>query len=1004
MCDCLFFVLHSSLKCVIFADKTNHYLNKYLFLTIKTNVIMKKLLLSVLAVLSVVSVNAFQKDDYLYTMTAKFKVTGDNVVTNGDFANATTGWTNQEGAEVSALSWQYTPGAGPNGEAALMSLNADEGNVLARTFELTAGKYSISYWIKGGDAGGTTANSSANANYAGVFVNNDASLTTVVRQVNDQATFTTEWSQIVDTVDIASGEYLVMYFDKMAANTMVTGFEIHEIKEVYDTRKLEYEVNFAKELLAQTEYFVNGVEDFQMVVGALEEAIVAPSEYINTDDVTASADFIENEWKPALQAFLAANSADAMSKFTHWYDGTKGQKLSSKGSWVLPSGRWFHCNNVYTEEEMQRIYNQIQGTYDMPEADAYVQTQLAPGTYMLSMDIKGFYYAGSAADVRYTPNYNSTVKGVTLYGNADSVKIDVLPTTAYKRYTVFFKIDTDSANNAKFGIEHVFDADMVGKKLGGEVSLSNVYFRQVGLSQEDFDLITLVGNIATQQNALKVMIDSAKTVTAKTAEYPWGMEVLVAAIAPHETFLNDTYAKYVDAAGNNIGTTLADEAMPDSIMNAMRAMRTSIQNLYALNQPNKDIVEAIAYHRGVIVDALFAGATASSRAAYETSIADAEALYKTLGTLDSIAGAAEAVKYNDAIALMETKELAFKESCASYAAPAPKAVKNADMRNGGTGKPSKNSELKDWDSVFDTANGWKSGEKWNYADLSKYGIDGCAVQYWRGYTASPQGQTSQQITLTDAGVYEFEAYTYGNNENSKGRGYYTPVTDETSGLTVDTLFDKSGLKIFFGLSGIEDSIRVHSQYSEDGYKPSKKTVTYIKAADGDETFAFGFHSTTENISGSGCNYIGFGPVRLLYGGATDVYLKDLEADVTETVAKAQAMVDANKDKEAYTWLTTKLERYIKDAQEARLPWMGVTVDAANQAKVVTAKRNAIINMNLTMDRLTTVITGIEGVEAETVLDANAKGVYSITGVKLGNELKGLQKGLYIINGKKYIVK
>ena len=575
---------------------------------------MKKLLLSVLAVLSVVSVNAFQKDDYLYTMTAKFKVTGDNVVTNGDFANATTGWTNQEGAEVSALSWQYTPGAGPNGEAAIMSLSADEGNVLARTFELTAGKYSISYWIKGGDAGGTTANSSANANYAGVFVNNDASLTTVVRQVNDQTTFTTEWSQVVDTVDIASGEYLVMYFDKMAANTMVTGFEIHEIMEVYDTRKLEYEVNFAKELLAQTEYFVNGVEDFQMVVGALEEAIVAPNEFINTDDITGTTDFIEQEWKPALQAFLAANSADAMSKFTHWYDGTKGQKLNKKGSWVLPSGRWFHCNNVYTEEEMQRIYNQIQGSYDVPEADAYVQTQLAPGTYMLSMDIKGFYYAGTASDVRYTPNYNSQVKGLSLYGNADSVKIDVLPTTAYKRYTVFFKIDTDSANNAKFGVEHVFDPDMAGKKLGGEISLSNVYFRQVGLSQDDFDLITLVGNIATQQNALKDRIDSAKVVIGKTAEYPWGMEVVAASIEPQETFLNETYAKYVDAAGNNVGTTLDDAAMPDSILKAVRAMNSVFSNLYALNQPNKAIVEAIAYHRGVIVDALYANASASSKA------------------------------------------------------------------------------------------------------------------------------------------------------------------------------------------------------------------------------------------------------------------------------------------------------------------------------------------------------------------------------------------------------
>lgn len=964
---------------------------------------MKKLLLSVLAVLSVVSVNAFQKDDYLYTMTAKFKVTGDNVVTNGDFANATTGWTNQEGAELSALSWQYTPGAGPNGEAVVMSLSADEGNVLARTFELQAGKYAVSYWIKG-EATGTTSNAAGGANYAGIFVNNDASLTTVVRQVNDQINFTPEWSQVIDTVNIASGEYLVIYFDKMAANTMVTGFEISEIMEVYDTRKLEYEVNFAKELLAQTEYFVNGVEDFVPVVEAVEAAIAAPNEFINTDDITGTTDFIENEWKPALQGFLAANSADAISKFTHWYDGTKGQKLTKKGSWTLEGARWFHCNNVYTEEEMQRVYSEIGGGYDIPNSNAYVQTTLAPGTYMLSMDVRGYYYSGSTKALQYVVDYTTPMTGAAVYGNTDSVKIDTLPATGYKRYTVFFTIPEQADNNAKFGFAHTLDPNMVGKKKGGQISLSNLYFRQVGLSQEEFDLITLVGNIATQQNALKERIDSAKIVIGKTAEYPWGMEVVAASIEPQETFLNETYAKYVDAAGNNVGTTLDDAAMPDSILKAVRAMNSVFSNLYALNQPNKDIVEAIAYHRDVIVDALYANASASSKAAYESSIADAEALYKTLGTLDSIAGAAEAVKYNDAIALMVTKELAFKESCASYAAPAPKAVKNADMRNGGTGKPSKNTVLNDWDSVFDTANGWKSGERWNYADLSKYGIDGCAVQYWRGYTASPQGQTSQQITLTDAGVYEFEAYTYGNNENNKGRGYYTPVSDETSGLTVDTLFDKSGLKIFFGLSGIEDSIRVHSQYSEDGYKPSKKTVTYIKAADGDETFAFGFHATTENISGSGCNYIGFGPVRLLYGGATDAYLKDLEADVTETVAKAQAMVDANKDKEAYTWLTTKLERYIKDAQEARLPWMGVAVDAANQAKVVTAKRNAIINMNLTMDRLTTVITGIEGVEAETVLDANAKGVYSITGVKLGNELKGLQKGLYIINGKKYIVK
>lgn len=967
---------------------------------------MKKLLLSVLAVLSVVSVNAFQKDDYLYTHTAKFKVTSDNLVTNGDFSDAVyfTGWTDQNGAEVSALSWQYTPAAGPNGEAALMSLSGEEGNVLARSFELNAGTYSISYWIKG-ETGGTTSTAVGGTNYAAFYVNNDASLSTVVRQVSDQESFSTEWAQVTDTVVIASGEYLVMYFDRMATGTMVTGFEINEVTQVYDTRILERRINFVKEMLAKPEYFPNMYDDMVGILSAVEATIKGEGEPLfNIDNIAETTDFLTNEFEPVVKEFMAQNSADMIAAWgiKRWVDSGKVQKGNGVGGWSGSGGRWFHNGNGVADED-DAIVNYIEG-FDIPDATQYISKEgLKPGSpFMLSMDVMGYWFVAKASSGKSVINYNSNPSGVSIYVNGDTLDCGVFDERNYTTYTVFGTVGEDGKLTA--GMNFVLPETERGVARGGRVFIANPILLMMGTSQAEQDLIVLVQNIATQQNALKDRIDSAKVVIGKTAEYPWGMEVVAASIEPQETFLNETYAKYVDAAGNNVGTTLDDAAMPDSILKAVRAMNSVFSNLYALNQPNKDIVEAIAYHRGVIVDALYANASASSKAAYESSIADAEALYKTLGTLDSIAGAAEAVKYKDAIALMETKELAFKESCASYAAPAPKAVKNADMRNGGTGKPGKNSELKDWDSVFDTANGWKSGEKWNYADLTGYGIDGCAVQYWRGYTASPQGQTSQQITLTDAGVYEFEAYTYGNNENSKGRGYYTPVTDETSGLTVDTLFDKSGLKIFFGLSGIEDSIRVHSQYSEDGYKPSKKTVTYIKAADGDETFAFGFHSTTENISGSGCNYIGFGPVRLLYGGATDAYLKDLEADVTETVAKAQAMVDANKDKEAYTWLTTKLERYIKDAQEARLPWMGVAVDASNQAKVVTAKRNAIINMNLTMDRLTTVITGIEGVEAETVLDANAKGVYSITGVKLGNELKGLQKGLYIINGKKYIVK
>lgn len=48
------------------------------------------------------------------------------------------------------------------------------------------------------------------------------------------------------------------------------------------------------------------------------------------------------------------------------------------------------------------------------------------------------------------------------------------------------------------------------------------------------------------------------------------------------------------------------------------------------------------------------------------------------------------------------------------------------------------------------------------------------------------------------------------------------------------------------------------------------------------------------------------------------------------------------------------------------------------------------------------VTGINGVEAET--NIKNKGVYSISGVKVGDSVEGLTKGIYIVNGKKIVVK
>lgn len=948
---------------------------------------MKKLLLSVLAVLSVVSVNAFQKDDYLYTHTAKFKVTGENLVTNGNFSDATTGWTNQDGTEVSALSWQYTEAAGPNGEAALMSLSGEEGNVLARSFELNAGTYSISYWIKG-ETGGTTSTAVGGTNYAAFYVNNDASLSTVVRQVSDQESFSTEWTQVTDTVDIASGEYLVMYFDRMATGTMVTGFEINEVTQVYDTRILERRINFVKEMLAKPEYFPNMYDDMVGILSAVEATIKGEGEpFFNIDNIAETTDFLTNEFEPVVKEFMAQNSADMIAAWSikRWVASGKVQKGNGVGGWSGSGGRWFHNGNGVADED-DAIVNYIEG-FDLPDATQYISKEgLKPGSpFMLSMDVMGYWFVAKASSGKSVINYNSNPSGVSIYVNADTLDCGVFDERNYTTYTVFGTVGEDGKLTA--GMNFVLPEAERGVARGGRVFIANPILLMMGTSQAEQDLAVLVKNIAAQQNGLKVMIDSAKTVTAKTAEYPWGMDALIAAIPAIEDYLNSTYS-VVDAEGNNVSLTvdLTDEqkALPTDIENQMKAMRTAIQNLYALNQPIYDIAERIAYHRGVIVDELYAGAVAATRAEYEAAIAAAETLKASVTKLDSIPAAEEKVKFETAMTTMNDKEKSFKLSCASYHAPADLQIKNGDFVNGG--KRSKSGTVNDWTIVKGT--NYKEHTWPNLTEIAGYEAYG--VQTWRGYTAPPQMKLSQVSKVSLPGVYEFRVLGQGHSENNKYRGYYTMINDEETGTAIDTTFEQSELYYFMGANGIPDSTTFHSQYSNDLYKASWFSVCYVKETTEEEDFEYGVEGNRTLRDGMGPNTYMIGAARLFYCGDATAYTKDIDADLANYVGQANALIATEAAQaEANKWMTIKLQRYVNDAAAATK---------------LTDKMNTIHRLKETIARLNELVTGIEGVEAETVVNAEAKGIYSITGVKLGNELKGLQKGLYIINGKKYIVK
>ncbi len=948
---------------------------------------MKKLLLSVLAVLGVASVNAYEVNDFLYTPSAKFKVIGENLVTNGNFSDATAGWTNQEGTEVSALSWQYVPAAGPNGENALMSLSAEDGNVLARVFELNAGTYSISYWIKG-EVSGTTANTSADPNYAAFYVNTDASIATNTRQVNDIESFNTEWKQFVDTVTISAGEYLVAYFNKIAANTMVTNFEIHEIAQVYDTRIIERELAYVKELMAMTELFPEQAE-LPDVVGAIEAALAGDTsfgiDFSDPGSIAGIEDFLVQNYYPNRELFFSNNSANMLSFITNgdisgWPKFNNGDGKTSQGDWKFSGTtmRWGHAADAASAN------NAYPGSYDLLDGTCMIEKAgLKPGKYLFSLEVMAEKYLKTKVNGGYYhPDYNTFGVNGKIFIGADSVLVDTLPNRYYARHYVIADV-TDTLRAGFY-----FPGYEVGAG-GGTFRFQNAELYLIGYSDAQIALEQLVKNIATQQNALKVMIDSAKTVSAKTAEYPWGMDALLAVIPTFEDYLNSTYA-IVDAEGNNVSLTteLTDEqnALPSEISSQMSAMRTAIQNLYALNKPITDIAEAIAYHRGEIVNELYAAAAATARANYEASIAAAEALKASVSQLDSIPAAEEKIKFENAIADMTAKEVLFKKTCASYAAPAPETIAAPDF----TGQTNKALPKNGWTGVN---GGDMRNQDWKYQTWNVEGREEFGRGYtsgWRGNTVCPRAKVSQVVTLETEGVYEMSAFAYGANENTKYWGYFTIIADEETGTSIDTTFDNSKHRIFLGPNGIPDSTLVHSQYLTDLYRPSKFSVYYVKEGEGPVEVELGFESRAEWVNKNGANIWGFGGVDLKYAGATAKYETDLSADLAKYVAEANALIATEAAQaEVNKWMTIKLQRYVNDAAAAT---------------TLAQKMNTIHRLKETMERLNVLVTGIEGVEAETVVDADAKGVYSITGVKLGNELKGLQKGLYIINGKKYIVK
>lgn len=920
----------------------------------------KRLLISFAAIMGAMTSFAYNQGDYVYTHDAKFKVVGENILTNGNFSANYDGWKDYADGALSPDYWSIETGAAQDGKGnVIQSANASAdltGNYMYQAVPFESGNsYVITFKMKGVEPG-TSSITQKTSNYVDVFANADGTTSKTADRFQQVATtdaISAEWTSysysFTDTVTGGSTGYIVVSFGQLAQGTQISDISINKVEQVYDSRIADKEIAYAKSLLAIDD-FNNGRDEFAGIL----EGVEAMFKTSDMDNV-ASAEETLKSFVEAENDFLDANSYDVSSMIdskTLWT--TKLQKANGTyGDWYVEgSTRWFHdpASDPY-------IRDYIQASYNLPAGTAKIVKEMPAGKYFFSCESKGYRMAGTSSALRNTPDYTYVVEGAKVFIGNDSVSFN-LDQRNFERHFVMSTLAEGDTLNAGFW----HPATSVDNKLGGMVYMQTPVLRIVGdnangeMQKYVEDYVSLKA-IATQANSLKVMLDSAVVVSAK-AEYPWG-----------KAELNDTTTKY-QAVYNELsvlqpGAELFDVAA-DSLMQSMRIVRSAINAYYSLNAPYTDLKAQIAQANESIN--LPANAN-GDKATFKAVIDKAQGLINNT-TAEYNEELAQQMK--DAKTELADAQSVFESSTAAFNNPSEIQLVNPFFEGA-----KKSAIPTGWTGVLDeNKNGqWKGGTNKHYEN-------GTIIQVWRGFTAFSKNSVAQQVNVLKSGVYVLSCQTICYNENGGKDG------DRNT---------NSGVFYYGKLSESADSIAAHMIHTNRnvGYYPEIYAVVYDKADDAETSIELGFNA----LNNTCCNQYTFGGNHLRYMGPKAKFDTDLAAALAASLEKGAAMYQsiASFENDATVEPNTELTYgniYIN---------LGHAVEYAQAAETSSQKMTAYYQLEDAIKNANVVVTGVKGIIAEPVAKIQ-KGVYTLTGVKVADNAANLPQGLYIVNGKKVIVK
>ena len=523
----------------------------------------KRLLTVALVAMFGLGAYAYSVDDYVETKDARLKVTGENIASNN--FNDKDVWSNEAGGPLAA-NWNIENAAGPDGAdlltVASTGASNDEGTALTGAWSLKNGIYAISFWVYS-PAAASVSVTSGGTNYMSFNCGDGA------RQIN--ATWTlaeAAWTQVTDTVVVnVESEILTFKATGVQEGVRLANFEIVPCEEVYDIRIAQKEVAYAQKLLDDpnfnTEIAAASRSNVVRVINAINQNI----ENGQLDDAT-TAESLLGRMNTALVTYMNATSEDLTlnSNFQYiedledmpQYNRGKIANGQQIGGFKFRGDHWQH--GVYRGAG-NAIIEGPNGKKGLPYIQKAIQAGQngpGPGSVVLAnanMPAGKYYVAAKMynayQDTKYNPTYTleAAIKG---FVGTDSVELGTIVGENYEKLYFVAELKEGESLEAGFWWE--------GTTQGGLWTLRDFEIRRFGAGAADAIAHTEAWKAFKAQ--YDVMVSSRKDVEAMVGnkDYPWSQQILVDSLNKWNPKYDAEVAKgWVAEDGTDAGVASTDE-------------------------------------------------------------------------------------------------------------------------------------------------------------------------------------------------------------------------------------------------------------------------------------------------------------------------------------------------------------------------------------------------------------------------------------------------------------